>query len=90
MKLNRNGHAPALAIPSDVVITEKPAKAAQPRKPKHVPTAPAGTVPSGEVPWRAVHGGKTETVVAQTWFFARAAAMALFGCGPHQVEVRRA
>jgi len=84
-----------------VADSEKPAKPKRTRAPKkkHVPIAPAGTVPSGEVAWTAKHWGLTEsgltqlreeTVHAQTWFFARAAAMALFGCGPTEVEVKRA
>ena len=52
---------------------------------------------SSEIEWKAtllrdVHGyerGCCAFPHAQTWFFARAAAMALFGCGPRDVEVVR-
>ena len=95
-----NGTASPLAVPSDVTITDKadaPAPKPKHRK-KHVPIAPPGGVPSGEVEWTATHWSLTEsgltqlreeTVRAQTWFFARAAAMALFACGPREVEVVR-
>lgn len=73
---------------------EKPRKPRKRKKPAPVvPVAPAGLVPSGEVEWKATRksgGTRIELVTAQTWFFARAAAMAAFGCGPLDVEVRRA
>lgn len=75
MTLPTNGRASPLAIPGEVVITTKPYG-----------------VPSGEVEWTATRksDGQATTVRAQTWFFARAAAMAEFGCDPHDVEVVRA
>lgn len=66
---------------------------------KHVPIAPAGTVPSGDVEWKATlrctgdcptHAAHTLRVEAQTWFAARAKAVAFFACEPGQLNVRRA
>jgi hypothetical protein len=77
----------------------KPKRAPAPKK-KHVPIAPPGTVPSGDVEW-SVRTTPTAlvpdhvtvrvaTVKAQTWFFARAAAMALFMCEASEIVVVRA
>jgi hypothetical protein len=77
------------ALSKPIVITEKPPKPRRTRK-KHVPIAAAGTVPSGDVEWIARHGEKTATVKAQTFFFARAAAMALFMCEASEIVVVRA
>jgi hypothetical protein len=91
---NGNGASIVPPVPDPIVITEAQpeTKPKRPRRKKHVPIAPAGTVPSGDVPWKArpKSGGETEIIKAQTWFFARAAAMALFACGPNDVEVTRA
>lgn len=72
----------------------KPKRSRAPKK-KHVPIAPAGMVPSGEVEWRTFvlagpRAGSNQTISAQTWFVARAQAMALFACEASQVEVKRA
>jgi hypothetical protein len=76
-----------------VTITEAAAPKPKRRRKKHVPIAPAGTVPSGEVEWIAVRrGAETDQrrVTAQTWFFARAAALALFMCEASEIVVVRA
>lgn len=95
-----NGHAVAPpAVPGTVTITEaQPARKARKRK-KHVPVAPAGSVPSGEVEWKATlrcvgdcptHAAHTLRLNSQTWFEARAKAVAFFACEPGQLNVRRA
>lgn len=80
-----------------VKASEAPSKPRRRRK-KHVPIAPAGSVPSGEVEWKATllrdvpgrEAGLLTFPREQTWFYARAAAMAIFGCGPRDLEVVRA
>ena len=81
-----------------VAASETAAAPKRRRRKKHVPIAPAGTVPSGEVEWTCTSVDpafnaltlRIESVMAQTWFAARSQAMALFACGPEQVLVVRA
>src|ERR1043165_7025600 len=84
-----NGHnaAPIVPpVPDPIVVVEAKPK----RKKKHVPIAPPGGVPSGEVVWVVKHGEKTEWVTSQTWFGDREKAMArVGGASPHGVEGRR-
>jgi hypothetical protein len=96
---NGNGSAILPAVPDPIVVSERGAKPKRARTPKHVPIAPAGGVPSGEVEWRAtlrcvgdcpMHAAHTLRIDAQTWFAARAKAIAFFACEPGQLSVRRA